>query len=188
MRLWGGCTQEALVRGLEGFVKHRSFWSLGCIWTNLFTSPKKGRVVSPIEMALSFGVRRGEGDCKLYGGANFLSLSPSHALYKCTQLTSIYIQLSRSLINILDWIQLCGQVDIYSACLQGFWQERQSWNHVMPFPLNPSYLQACGTGLTVTPSPQVTQQFDTVRTYQVSIHLAPDSHQVTGSSDIFSWT
>ena len=74
----------------------------------------------------------------------------------------------------------------YSACLQGFWQERQSWNHVMPFPFNPSYLQACGTGLTVTPSPQVTQQFDTVRTYQVSIHLAPGSHQVSGSSDIFS--
>ena len=56
----------------------------------------------------------------------------------------------------------------------------------MPSPFNPSYLQACGTGLTVTPSPQVTQQFDTVRTYQVSIHLAPGSHQVTGSSDIFS--
>ena len=38
----------------------------------------------------------------------------------------------------------------------------------------------------MTPSPQVTQQFDTVRTYEVSIHLAPGSHQVTGSSDIFS--
>ena len=50
----------------------------------------------------------------------------------------------------------------------------------MSFPFNPSYLQACGTGLTVTPSPQVTQQFDTVRTYQVSIHLAPGAHQVTG--------
>ena len=59
-------------------------------------------MVSPFKMALSFGVRRWEGDCKLYGGAYFLSLSPSHALYKCTQLNSIYIQLSRYLTNILD--------------------------------------------------------------------------------------